>query len=264
MNFHIFTTDGKQLPINIEKLVIYENGKILFSKERTPEYSYFTTRNNEQIITSNSYIESLNAITIDPVKRALKENLNRNDNYTLGYTPEYFKWEKRTALYIHASNIHVIDLGLQLASVTEEERNYLQTAKLKFKYPVEIVKYHIERIELNDEESKTWKLPNNGKWSSCYGTEENPCYDTYNYDHSFFKTDKKYKQGVIKRWITKETVNNYEIMVTEDYYRKTEYSDERIRKNNLAQRINDSKQFNESWSHYTIDKLEKALGYKLQ
>ena len=256
----IYNVNGlEEMTADIGKIVIYGHGVKLYETDNGQfEQCNLKTNDNGINKVSSIYGGEVYAITLEkPIKRANKENLNRNDNYTLTYSPDYAKWDKRKALYIHESEIAVTDCGLVLAFETEEEKQYLQTVKLCFKYPITVTTLHAEKIPCSGD----WKIPDNGKWASGYGTPEIPCYDTYDCSKSIINpgTDK----GVIKRWKTLDVVENARIFCTERYYRKTEYSPERERKNAVAKKLNESKLFSTSFSHFDVDKLEKVLNVKL-
>ena len=266
----IFNVNGYQEETaDVSKLVIYGSGKILYQIEKGSFEQCELSKNKKgELITNSVYCGALESITLSkPIKKALKENLNRNDNYKLNYKPEYFN-EIKKALYIHESEIQVVNLGDILAMETKEERNFLHTCKLIFSNPIQIRKLHCEKIPCED----TWTIPGAGKWGNYYGTIDCPCYDTYNNSESIFAAKKAAKdpnwnineKGVIKRWYTIDTIENASIYATERYYTKTEYSEERKRKNQLADALNNSGLFRETFSHYDIDKLEKVFNITLK
>lgn len=262
MNINFKDMNGRPLPLDIiGKVVIYGDGKKLFERENDLEASeyYINSYGNKQL--RSVYNSSpLTVILRGPVKDARKENLNRRDNYTLRYTPEHLPWERRTALYIHRSEINITDLGDLLAFETDEERNYLHAVKLQFTSPVVFERLHAEHIQVPGD----WKLPEGCRWSDCYGTEEHPCYDTYDFTDSHHEKLRAKGKGVIKRWRTFETVEDAEYICAERYYTKTEESPDRLRKRAIAEKLNNSKEYSaDKWSHYDITKLENALGYKL-
>lgn len=258
--------NGKELALaDISKLVIYGSGKKLFEIENSgfESYSIKTNRYGHESIDKQYNGGPVEMVLKNPVKRANKENLSRKDNYTLNYTPDWIKWETRKALYIHESEISVSDIGDITAMETEEERNYLHAFVLTFNNPVIFQRLHIEKIPCGD----NWRIPDNGKWGSGYGPENAPQYDTYDNSKSLFATKRGFdpnEKGVIKRWFTFERIENgAEIVTAQRYYTKTEYSKERERKNKIAAALNDSGLFNNSFSHYDIDKLEKVLKIEL-
>lgn len=267
MNFKYKDCNGNILPVNGEvgKIVIYGNGNKLFERELNLEtYTIKTTDSGEEKLSSVYRGEPVTVTLLSEVKTARKENLNRKDNYTLAYTPEYFKWERRAALYIHVSEVDVTDLGNVLAMETAEEKNYLHAFILHFNGPVTFERLHAEYIQCDG----SWTIPDNGCWrSDTYGTLERPCYDTYDFTDSPFERARKKGKGVVKRYITFETIERgAEIVTAERYYTKTVYSADRERKNAIADKLNASGVYSdrERWSHYDIDKLEKALGRKLE
>lgn len=242
----------------IGRLIIYGNGVKLFESDRGME--------PQKIIDgklSSIWSERINKVILSgDIKNARKENLNRTDNYYLKYKVDYL-WENRIALYVHVSEIAVDYIGEMIAMQSKDETCYLRTYRLVFNR-AEIMHMYAEKIPCNG----NWTLPENGRWSDCYGTEEKPCFDTY--DNSKSPLAKKRgldpnEKGVIKRWKTFETVDNYAAIVTAPYYSKIEYSAERQRKNALADAINNSGLFsNYSFSHYDIEKLEKVLNISLK
>ena len=268
MNITFKDITGNPLPLDstIDKIIIYGDGAKLFERETDIEAYEITTNDNGEKKLRSIYHGAPVAITLQkPVKTARKENLNRTDNYTLKYTPTYCTWERRTALYIHNSEIEVTDMGDILSMETADEKNYLHTVKLNFMHPATFHRYNVEHIQCDG----NWTIPDNGKWATgigAFGTEEAPIYDTYDYTDSPFPRSRAKGKGVVKRWITPETIENAEIIATERYYSRTEESPERKRKNAIALKLNQSEEYkhsNHTWSHYDITKLESALGYKL-
>ena len=267
----IYNASGiEQQTHDIEKLVIYGHGKILYQIERNCFERCNLTENKagEKKVDTiyNGYLESI--VLSGEIKRALKENLDRKDNYTLNYKSEFSFKGTCKALYIHESEIQVVDLGDVLAMETDEEKNYLHTCKLIFKNPIEVRNLHCEKIPCDDH----WTIPGPGKWGNYYGTKDCPMYDTYNNEENPFSKRRAEKdptynikeKGVIKRWYTIDTIENAAIYCTERYYTKTEYSEERKRKNALADALNNSGLFKERFSNYDIDKLEKVFNITLK
>lgn len=266
----IYNVNGTQEAISPEKIVIYGRGRILYEIEQSNfEVKEISKNEKGEAILRSTYAAAPEAIYLNqPVKKARKENLNRTDNYTLNFSLSYMKNWIRTALYIHESEIAVEDLGDILASETSEERNYLHAVKLDFHNPAVFKRLHFEKIPCDG----NWKIPDGGRWSSSYGTVERPCYDPYDNSKSPFSAARAAKypdynpeeKGVIKRWTTEETEENASLICTFRYYTKTEYSPERIRKNKLAEALNNSGCFKERFSHYDIEKLEKVFNITLK
>ena len=261
MNITFKNANGNTLPLaHVAKIVIYGNGLKLFERESDLDaYTIKPNANGENKLHSLYRAAPVEITLTGEVKTARKENLSRKDNYTLTYTPEYINWERRTALYIHVSEIEVTDLGDVLSMETDEEKNYLHAVKLRFNGPTTYQRTHIERIPAG----KNWKIPDGGRWSDAYGTEDRPCYDTPS--RYAIANNPELENCVIKRWITVETLPaGAEIITAERYYTKTIESDERKRKNAIAEKLNTSGEYNrDKWSHYDVTRLEKALGYTL-
>ena len=265
-----YNVNCTQEAISPEKIVIYGRGRILYEIEQSNfEVKEISKNEKGEAILKSTYAAAPEAIYLTkPIKHARKENLNRNDNYTLNFAVSYMKSWIRQALYIHESEISVEDLGEILAYDTDEERAFLHTVKLTFNNPAVFNEFHIEKIPCDG----SWKIPDGGRWSSSYGTEERPCYDPYDNSKSPFSAARAAKypdynpeeKGVIKRWKTEETVNNKTLICTFRYYTKYEYSAERIRKDNFAEALNNSGLFKERFSHYDIDKLEKVFNITLK
>jgi len=259
----IYNINGiEEMSADISKIIIYGHGVKLYESRYGSFVESYTKTNrfgHEQV--NEKYNGSLESITLEkPIKRANKENLNRTDNYTLKYYEDWCKWEAKKALYIHESEISVIDLGLIIGMESAEERNYLKAARLSFKHPITRFNYYSERIPCGDD----WKIPDGGRWSEHgYGTKESPCYSLYDLSKSLLNP--RDEKGVIKSWKELEKVENAEIIVTEAYYRKTEYSAERQRKNAIAKAINEAKVFsNYTVSHNDIERLETVLNISLK
>lgn len=267
--------DGIEQPTgDIKNFVIYGAGKILYKYDsfqiETRTISE-TEAGEKKISSGNRYSDGyITALHLNqPIKRAVKENLTRTDNYTLKYIGDY-SWDSGKTLYIHESEISVDDKG-DILAMTESDgtRHYLHAVKLHFNIPVSVELFHAEKIPCGPD----WTIPDGGRWSSAYGTEARPSYDTYD-DNKLSERIKKIltdagkpiTSGVIKRWITTERRDNYEIYAAFRTYTRTEYSPERQRIEAIAERLNASPEYSREkpWSHYSVEKLEIALGYKLK
>ena len=249
----------------IERVIIYSNGERLYTSDNSRLECYELTRSadgREDKLRSIYNGGPVEIALTGEIVHARKENLNRRDNYTLAYFADYDKSRARTALYIHASELaSFADLGNVLSMETSEEKCYLHAVKIAFARPVVFDRLHAEKIPLKDGE--IWSLPAGGRWSSAYGTEAAPTFDTYDTTNSPFAARKGIpaENGIIKRWITRERVEGAVMVCAERYYTKIEYSPERERKNALAEALNKSGAFhNQTFSHYDIDKLEGVFG----
>ena len=116
------TANGIKAPYEFGKIVIYGHGVKLFERDDLQAFEMRKQDNGAEKLTE-VYRGSPIAITLaGDIKRAVKENLNRKDNYTLSYQVEYYPRERRQALYIHESEIAVDDLGELLAMENKDEK----------------------------------------------------------------------------------------------------------------------------------------------
>lgn len=227
---------------SIKKIIIYGGGEILFESDSNYLEEYHTNNNGVYSSTYDGRPESL-ILEKEPV-RAIKENLNRKDNYYKKYTGRY-SWESGLIVYIHESEINVNDDGEKLAHKSAEEQNYLHAYTLTFKHGAIMNRRKVEKIPEADPE---WTPPS-GKWSSNYGTKENPCFDMINKSF-FFKEEAPF---VVKRWIEKETI--YTMPTKSGCYCRTEYGETRIKAKELAEKINKNQIFYKDVSFFEIEKL---------
>lgn len=232
----------------VKQINIYGNGKILFQIQSDYFEEY---RVDNRGIYSSVYDGRPAAIILEnePV-RAIKENLNRKDNYYKKYVGGSYSWENGTALYIHESEIAVEDNGEKLAHKTEEEKCYLHGYTLHFKHGAIMQRLKAEKIL---DAGPGWTIPDGGRWSDGYGTKEKPCYDTFN---SKFTGE----SGVMKRWREPETI--YTMPTKTGPYCRIEYSAARIRAREIADDLNKNRVFYKDVSFYEIEKLLKY--YDLQ
>lgn len=249
-------------PEKFGKIVIYGNGKILYKIDSDCfEIRAIDKKSKEMKLTDSFY--SHNGITEitklylnKELKKANKENLDRKDNYYISWSPDYCTWEKRKAVYIHVSEIGVTDLGDILAMETKDEKNYLHTVKLSFNCKIEHRIKNIEKIYLKDGEC--WSIPEGGKWSSCYGSLEAPCYEVFDENDYIFTKKENPGKGVLKKWFSFEEVEKPVIIACERYYTKRIESAERTKRRELAEILNKAK-LSYTFSHYDIERLEQYV-----
>lgn len=241
---------------SIQKIIIYGHGEKLF----TAESSYFEEYAGSERYGS-VYDGRINAVTlsIEP-KRAVKENLNRADNYLLKYIGEY-AFQSGHVLYIHESEISVTDEGKKLATEFNGEKNYLHAYTLHFTHGVTMTRCKYEKIQCGGDwtipEGKSWQ------WGSGFGRDyDHAQVDTYDTSDSAFARAKGYEpeKGVIIRWLEPETV--YDVKTARQYYCRTEYDDARKERNELARII--SKALNKDFSHYDVEKLLTVLNISIK
>lgn len=245
---------------NVSKIVIYGHGEKLCEVSAFVPCKIKVNSNGEETICESKYDYTVENVQLEhePVA-ARKENLNRKDNYLLSYQREYSWQDRGLALYIHESEIGVETLGDILTLENDEERCFLLAFKLTFKHAVTITESKVERIYCEDTDG--FEIPKGCVWSKGYGTKEHPCYDTFDCSESLIAIKKGINgKGIIKRWKESSEHENFSMIIVQHGYSKIEYSEERIRKDNLAKAMNESKLFHKEYSHYDIDKLEKLFG----
>ena len=242
----------------IGKIVIYGNGKKLFERDNLETFEMRQDKNGVETLSSVYGGAPVSISLAGEIKTARKENLNRCDNYVLPYSVDYFPRERRTALYIHESEIAVDDLGEVLAMQTKDEKDYLHAVRLSFRHPVTFERLHAEHIPCDG----SWTIPDNGRWSSGYGSGDCPSYDTYDYTASPLERAREKGKGVIKRYKTLETVENPSIISAFHTYSRIEYSEDRKRRVRIAEKLKAGGL--RDFSYYDVEKLENALGVTLE
>ncbi|MBQ1776605.1 MAG: hypothetical protein IIZ93_00465 [Acidaminococcaceae bacterium] len=252
------TANGVKAPYEFGKIVVYGHGEKLFERDSLDVFEMKIDRHGVETISESWHGSPVAFSLVGEIKKALKENLNRKDNYVLLYTPEYFPRERRTALYIHESEIAVEDLGDLLAMQTKDEKCYLHTVRLRFRLPVTFSRPHVEHIQCGND----WRIPDGGHWGDGFGTVERPCYEPYDYTDSPREEFRKKGKGVIKKWFEPETVPGCEFLSTFRTYSRIEYSEERKRRDRIAEKCKAGGL--RDFSHYDVEKLEKALGVTLE
>lgn len=248
MNIRIKGQENVVFPCdNVKQINIYGSGKILFQLQ---DHSFEEYTTDKRGVYTSVYDGKPAAIILEkePV-RAIKENLNRKDNYYKKHVGSY-SWETGVALYIHESEIAVEDNGEKLAMQTEDEKCYLHGYTLHFKHGAIMQRLKAEKIL---DAGPGWTIPDGGKWSNNYGTPEKPCYDTFN-------SKLTGESGVIKRWRETETI--YTMPTKSGPYCRIEYSAARIRAREIADDLNKNRVFHKDVSFYEIERLMKY--YDLQ
>lgn len=235
---------------SISRLVIYGNGKKLFEKER--DLATVSTGNGGTL----DRIVSFN-LSQEP-KNARKENLNRKDNYYLTYTPEYFRNERRTALYVHVSEIEVENLGEKIHNQHDGETDFIYHYKLIFKNGGTIRKVNFERLNVPD----GWTIPEEEQktgahWSKFLGDYNN----AYNIPSE--RTRKRAVENglpdfnLIHWYITTEPLaENY---YTGDYISRIERDDARKDREKIAEIISSCLYGNNTVSHYEVARMLQHL-----
>lgn len=248
--------NGKQIPTaDVGKIVIYGNGKIYYTDERAELKIYAIQQNRygHDALTDTFGRKLVSVRLRQEPKRALKENLNRTDNYFLRYERKYWP-EISKALYIHISEIDAQPLGDVIALENDDERSYLAAARLRFLNGADFEILHYDRIPYDPD----FQIPEpDGRWSEHQiGTKDAPCYHIVDRSKAIIR--KREEKFIVRCWAETISEENAETICAQAYYTKTEYSPERQRKEQIAEALNAAFGRNK-FSLYDIDKLEKVL-----
>ena len=240
---------GGRYETGIDTIIIYGGGQILLKKNR----DFFKMQNGEMLF---FYLKN------EP-KNARKENLNRKDNYFLKYDDIYGSYykERKTALYIHESEIKVSGPVEKLSFEHDGEKNYKNEYNLYFVNGGRKRVLNVEKLNVPG----NWTIPKEevsagAHWYNFLG-DYNNSYEIVTEEEQKRLKNWRTKKGLpapepynLKHWYFTEedfSVNTVE----SDYYTRTEYDAARIERNKLASRFNEILGHNKGFSHYDIQKL---------
>lgn len=247
------------------KIVIYGNGAVLLEKERD-FYEIGARDDNGKIRTTYGddilYINLLSA-----PKTARKVNLMRKDNYTVKYDAGYYWHEKKTALYIHVSEIGVLPLGEFVAADHDGEKDYLYGYKVTFNHGAGARVLKCEKLLVHG----SWTIPEDEKkagahWSRGLG-DHNNAYDTISAEELENRNIIRVKRGLepenynLVHWYY-ENVTITENYYTSETYHKIEKDSDRVQREKLAEVMNGV--LHDKLSHYDIDKLLTVVNITLK
>ena len=233
----------------IKKLVIYGDGKKYM--EKTRDLASVAEWKNGKVV--DSYFDKILSInlTSEP-KTARKENLSRKDNYYLTFKDDLFH-ERRTALYIHISEIDFEDLGEYIAMEHNGEKDYLYAYKVGFKHGATADIVHYERLNVSGD----WTIPESEKAKGAKWGE-------YGRNVYYTRPTTTAKDGtvfnLVHRYFTTETIS--ETYYTSEGYHKIEKDDSRKEREELAEVL--SKALGKHISHYDIDSLLKVVSITIK
>ena len=220
-NTNIITVNTFGFESQYQGFRIYQEGKILYKTDRTYLELNELIQNNE---IKSFYNNRLKSFKIEDPKRAIKLNLNRNDNFYI--MEKVSDYTKGYILYIHANNVQVDFLGELLSFKTEHEQNFIDAYKLTFKYGFTI------NETISKEVDKNYKLEKN---ETLYTTQ---------------------KDGeTIYKITSYNPIEKFDGIFTGDYFTKKVESDYRKMNNQIAKDFNNILSHNQNFSHYDIEKL---------
>ena len=235
----------------IGKLVIYGGGQIKLVKTRDLNKVSITEGKEEH--TSGKVYFYLS----EAPKNARKENLNRKDCYFLNYTDDhsgYWK-ERKTALYIHESEISVTDLGEYVAADHNGERDFLFRYSLNFKNGYEYRKINCERMLVE----KSWTLPEGARWYRL--GDYNNTYDVSEPNELYKKLHPEAPDYNLVHW-TLSTEKSFVNYVSSEGYHRIEKTEERKERETLAAVL--AKALNKTVSEYDVKRLLEVVNIEVK
>lgn len=229
----------------VGKVVIYGDGKIFFESERD------LTK-----IGCVSSLDRLMYVNISDPKQARKENLFRNDNFFLKYTDNHHGYwsERKTALYIHVSDIAVSGPVEKIAMQHNGETDYKEEYTLTFTHGARIRKVNLEKMNV----AGNWTPPEGAHWKRGTGDYNNTYEVKTEEEIKAIEANAKKKgiefepYNVIHWFITEENVT--ECTRESDYFTRIERDNDRKNREDLAKKFNDVLR-TDRFSHYDIEKL---------
>lgn len=237
---------------NINKLFVYDNGEILAELESIQEHT----------IKDNKISEVYDGMPLEvyikgEIKKALKLNLNRKDNFYMINSEKRYSFEPAYNLYLHVSAFANFEKnGEILHHDYDHEKCFLDSYKITF-YKATFKRHKLEHIICED-----YTLENEESFGSGYGWDkEHAQISYYEIDENTFSARKSPERigekGIIKKWFEKETLSNHELLATKRGYTTIVIDDYREKSRELAEKINKilpSKHI----SYYDIETLQKA------
>lgn len=239
----------------IGKLVIYGDGKILLEKTRDLNNVMLTEGKTEFTQGRIEFYLS------DTPKNARKENLNRKDCYFLNYTDTHNGYynERKTALYVHESEISVTNLGEYVSMNSNGETCYLYRYALNFKNGFEYNEVNSEKMLVDGK----WTLPSGAKWHTM--GDYNNTYDVISKDQSEFykKRHPDSPEYNLVHWTIERKTASTNYYSSETYHR-IEKTEDRKEREKLADILNSALGSSSHLSHYDIEELLKVVDIKIK
>ena len=249
----------------IGKLVVYRDGVVLF--EKTRDFEKLGVWKNGRVNGSGSdRIVSFNLSSAP--KNARKVNLNRNDNFLVKYDAGVYIKERKTALYIHASEVSVENLGEFVSMEHDGEKDFLNAYKLVFNHGARVRVLRVEKLSVPG----SWTIPEEehkagAHWYSFLG-DHNNSYETVNAEELKRINARRRALGLpeenynLRHWVFEyqDITENY---YTSDYITRVEKDSARVDREKIAEALN-AALGHDKLSHYDVDKLLKVVNITLK
>lgn len=241
--------------IAFDKLVIYGGGAVLMEKTRDI-FKLGTLKDDGTVHTS--YGDTITSFNLSSApKNARKVNLNRTDNYIVKYQCEYWP-EKKTALYVHASEVDFVNLGEFVACAHDGEKDYLFKYSLAFKHGATARVVCCDRLKVAGDWTPESEHAAGAHWKKGLG-DFNNSYDTVSADDLGRINAGRVARGLpeldynLVHWYYVERALDVNYYTSEGYH-KIEKDAARADREKIAAAFN--KALNgDKLSHYDIDKL---------
>lgn len=219
---------------NYNNLFIYEGENIL----------YTTSRINDLRLE----LENLN------IRNARKINFAKGDIFDVKTSNINSIFRNGKDLYIPSSIISVESVIEKEMCKHNGETNYKNIYTLKLHCNAHIWNTHIEEVTDLPSDMPLENYDKNGKFGSGYSKEHN----IYEF-HTHFKTGEEW---ISKKWMTYDVIT--EIELESDYYTRTEKTDERLKREEIANIISSCLWSDKNVSHYEVEKLMEKLNITIK
>ncbi len=249
----------------IGKLVIYRDGVVLFEKGR--DLSRVGTFEKGRV--NNSASDRVVSFNLSSApKNARKVNLTRKDNFFVKYEDGNYIRERKTALYIHASEVSVENLGEFVSMEHDGEKDYLNAYKLIFNHGARVRVLRVEKLSVPG----SWTIPEEERkagahWYSFLG-DHNNSYETVSAEELQRINARRRALGLpeenynVRHWFFKyqDTKENY---YTSDFLTRIEKNSDRVEREKIAAALN-AVLGRDKLSHYDVEKLLKVADITLK
>lgn len=249
----------------VGKLVVYRDGVVLF--EKTRDFEKLGIWKNGRVNGSGSDIIVSFNLSSAP-KNARKVNLNRNDNFLVKYDAGVYIKERKTALYIHASEVSVENFGEFVSVEHDGEKDFLNAYKLVFNHGARVRVLRVEKLSVPG----SWTIPEEERkagahWYSFLG-DHNNSYETVNAEELKRINARRRALGLpeenynLRHWFFEfQDVNeNY---YASDFLTRIEKDSARVDREKIAAALNTALG-HDKLSHYDVDKLLKVVNITLK
>lgn len=219
---------------NYNNLFIYEGENILYTTSRVYDLKF--------------ELEGLK------IRNARKINFAKADIFDVKTSDKNSFFKNGKDLYIPSSVISVESVTEKEVFEHDGETNYKNVYALKLHCDAHIWNTHIEKVIDLPSNIPLQDYDKNGIFSSGFSKNHN----TYEY-HTLAKTG---EERLLKKWMTYDAIT--EIELESDYYTRTEKTNERLQREEIASIISSCLYGDKSVSHYEVDKLMEKLNITIK